>query len=86
MLVLGRESLLWVETGHSSALAQSEDEESAKRLVESCLITVGNGDLDVLPGMFVLHANIGTASLRYFADSIGERDTWALEKGRRCCR
>ena len=48
----------------SSALAQSEDEEAAKDLVESFLIAVGDGHLDALPGMFVSNANIGTASLR----------------------
>ena len=50
--------------GLSSAMAQSEDEESAKSLVESFLAAVGDGDLDALSNMFVSNANIGTASLR----------------------
>ena len=51
-------------TGQSGALAQSEDEEAAKGLVESFLVAVGDGNLDALPAMFVSDANIGTASLR----------------------
>jgi hypothetical protein len=50
--------------GLSSAMAQTEDEDSAKELVESFLIAVGDGNLDALPSMFVANANIGTASLR----------------------
>jgi hypothetical protein len=57
-------STLLLIIGQSSALAQSEDEEAAKGLVESFLIAVGDGDLDALPDMFVSDANIGTASLR----------------------
>ena len=57
-------STLLLIIGQSSALAQSEDEEAAKRLVECFLIAVGDGDLDALPDMFVSDANIGTASLR----------------------
>jgi hypothetical protein len=57
-------SSLLLIIGLSSALAQSEDEDSAKALVESFLIAVGDGNLDALPGMFVSSANIGTASLR----------------------
>ena len=50
--------------GQSGALAQSDDEEAAKELVESFLTAVGDGNLDALPGMFASNANIGTASLR----------------------
>ena len=50
--------------GLSSAMAQTEDEESAKNLVESFLLAVGDRNLDTLPDMFVSNANIGTASLR----------------------
>ncbi len=57
-------STLLLIIGQSSALAQSEDEEATKGLVESFLIAVGEGDLDALPNMFVSNANIGTASLR----------------------
>lgn len=57
-------STLLLIIGPSSALAQSEDEEAAKGLVEAFLIAVGDGDLDALPDMFVSNANIGTASLR----------------------
>ena len=50
--------------GLSSASGQSEDEEAVKKLVETFLIAVGDGDLNALPGMFAANANIGTASLR----------------------
>ena len=44
--------------------AIDECSRSAKELVESFLIAVGDGNLDALPSMFVSNANIGTASLR----------------------
>ena len=46
------------------ASAQSEDEEALKNLVESFLTAVGDGNLDLLPDMFVPDANIGTAGMR----------------------
>ena len=75
--------------GLSSALAQSEDEDAARRLVLSFLVAVGDGRLDALPGMFVSNANIGTASLRdgswvastmtfdEWLAGLRERKTWA---------
>ena len=57
-------SVFFLFPGPSDVLAQSEDEEAVKNLVESFLIAVGEGNLDLLPGMFVSDANIGTAGLR----------------------
>ena len=48
----------------SDVLAQSEDEEAVKNLVESFLTAVGDGNLDLLPDMFVPDANIGMAGVR----------------------
>jgi len=48
----------------SSAWGQSDDEQTAKDLVSSFLIALGEGDLDAIPEMFVSNANIGTVSLR----------------------
>lgn len=48
----------------SSAWGESDDEQVVKDIVDQFLITIGNGDLDDLPAMFVLDANIGSASLR----------------------
>ena len=42
----------------------SDDEQVVKDLVDQFLITLGDGDLDALPAMFVSNANIGTASWR----------------------
>jgi ketosteroid isomerase-like protein len=44
--------------------AQSEDREAVRNLVERFLTAVGDGDLDLLPEMFVSNANIGTAGMR----------------------
>ena len=48
----------------SNAWGESDDEQIVKDLVDQFLITLGEGDLDALPAMFVSRANIGTASLR----------------------
>jgi ketosteroid isomerase-like protein len=48
----------------SNAWGESDDERIVKDLVDQFLITLGEGDLDALPAMFVSNANIGTASLR----------------------
>jgi len=48
----------------SSAWGESGDEQIVKDFVDQFLTTVGEGDLDALPAMFVPNANIGTASLR----------------------
>ena len=48
----------------SSAWGESDDEQVVKDVVDQFLITLGNGDLDALPAMFVSNANIGSASLR----------------------
>ena len=75
--------------GHSVAMAQKEDEEAARNLVENFLAALGEGNLDVVHGMFVSDANIGTAGLRdgtwvtatmSFDDwmtSLRERTTWS---------
>ena len=48
----------------SSAWGESDDEQVVKDVVDQFLISIGNGDLDALPAMFVSDANIGSASLR----------------------
>ena len=48
----------------SNAWGESDDERIVKGLVDQFLITVGDGDFDALPAMFVSNANIGTATLR----------------------
>jgi hypothetical protein len=48
----------------SNAWGESDDEQIVKDLVDQFLITVGKGDFDALPAMFVSNANIGTATLR----------------------
>jgi hypothetical protein len=48
----------------SNAWGESDDEQIVKDLVDQFLITLGDGNLDALPAMFVSNANIGTASLR----------------------
>jgi hypothetical protein len=48
----------------SSAWGESDDEQVVKDVVDQFLITLGDGDLDALPAMFVSNANIGSASLR----------------------
>ena len=48
----------------SNAWGESDDEQVVKDFVDKFLITLGEGDLDALPAMFVSNANIGTASLR----------------------
>lgn len=48
----------------SSVWAQNADERDVQDAVERFLVTIGDGDLDKLPAMFVPKANIGTASLR----------------------
>lgn len=48
----------------SSAWGESDDEQVVKDVVDQFLISVGDGDLDALPAMFVSNANIGMASLR----------------------
>jgi ketosteroid isomerase-like protein len=61
-------SLLVVTTAFfavlSSAWADSDDEQVVKDFVEQFLTTLGDGDLDALPAMFVSNANIGAASWR----------------------
>ena len=47
-----------------SASGESDDEQIVKDLVDQFLITLGNGDLDAIPAMFVSNANIGTATWR----------------------
>ena len=71
-----------------AVMAQSDDETAVKKVVESFLTELGDGNLDALPAMFVANANIGTASFRdgslvtstmTFADwmtSLRERETW----------
>lgn len=46
------------------AWGDSNDEQIVTEVVNQFLITVGDGDLDALPEMFVSNANIGAASLR----------------------
>ena len=48
----------------SNAWGESNDERIVKDIVDQFLISIGDGDLDALPAMFVSNANIGTASLR----------------------
>ena len=72
----------------SGASAQSDDEEAVKDHVESFLTALGDGDLDVLPDMFVPEASIGTArmhngswvtsttSFEEWMTSLRERTTW----------
>ena len=48
----------------SSAWGESDEEQVVKDVVDQFLITIGGGNLDALPAMFVSNANIGTASLR----------------------
>ncbi len=48
----------------SSVWAQNSDERAVQDTVERFLVTIGDGDLDKLPAMFVPKANIGAASLR----------------------
>lgn len=47
-----------------SRLSDTEDEKAVKKLVESFLIAVGNGDLEAIKPMFLPKATIGGASLR----------------------
>jgi hypothetical protein len=73
----------------SDAAAQSEDEEAVKNVVESFLTALGDGNLDVIPNMFVPDANIGTVGMRDGAwmtstmsfeewmSSLRERTTWS---------
>ena len=72
--------------------AQSEDEDAVKRLVESFLAALGDGELDALPDMFVPDANIGTVGMRNgswvtstmtfeeWMSSLRERSTWTRFK------
>lgn len=72
-----------------SVSAQNEDEEAVKNLVERFLGALGDGNLDVLPNMFVPDANIGTVrtsdgswvtSTMTFEDwisSLRARTTWS---------
>jgi hypothetical protein len=48
----------------SSAWGQSDDEQIVTDFVEQFLTTLGDGDLDAIPAMFVSNANIGAASWR----------------------
>jgi hypothetical protein len=48
----------------SSAWGESDDEQVVKDFVERFLVTLGDGDLDAIPAMFVSNANIGSASWR----------------------
>jgi len=48
----------------SNAWGESDDEQLVKDFVEQFLVTLGDGDLDALPAMFVSNANIGAASWR----------------------
>lgn len=48
----------------SSAWGESDDEQLVKDFVDQFLISLGNGDLDAIPAMFVSNANIGSASWR----------------------
>ena len=48
----------------SNAWAESDDEQLVKDFVERFLVTLGDGDLDAIPAMFVSNANIGSASWR----------------------
>ena len=48
----------------SNAWAESDDEQLVKDVVERFLVTLGDGDLDAIPAMFVSNANIGSASWR----------------------
>ena len=48
----------------SSAWGDSDEERIVKEIVNQFLITLGDGNLDALPAMFVSNANIGAASLR----------------------
>lgn len=49
--------------GPSGASAQSGDEAAVKQLVESFLTALGEGNLDVIPDMFVSDAVIGAARM-----------------------
>lgn len=49
--------------GPLGASAQGDDEEAVKKHVENFLTALGDGNLDVIPDMFVANANIGTARL-----------------------
>ena len=71
------------------AAAESKDEQAVKHVVESFLTALGDGNLDVIPNMFVPDANIGTVGMRDGAwitstmtfeewmSSLRERTTWS---------
>lgn len=57
-------SICLLSIGQTGVAGDSDDEKAVKMLVESFLTAMGDGNLDVLPSMFVADANIGTVGLR----------------------